>query len=89
MIRASKSDYFCIAVPTPSPLDYFPKPPESGVQYSILGKHNNMKDELANMGAGPAKFDIRPIKNTSDGTPQWSFGHRINNSKGFFIKQGF
>ncbi|KAI8930130.1 hypothetical protein BC831DRAFT_395486 [Entophlyctis helioformis] len=66
-----------LAVPTPGPLDYDPRLPPSGVQYSILGKHTNIKEDKINIGPGPAKYDVRPVSLPFDDKPHWSFGHRM------------
>ncbi|KAJ1544715.1 hypothetical protein HK096_007224, partial [Nowakowskiella sp. JEL0078] len=68
---------FLKATPTPGPLDYTPKLFPIGVQYSILGKHEPLKAEIANCGPGPAKYNVRMIEKTLNDPPHWSFGIKI------------
>ncbi|KAJ3179080.1 hypothetical protein HK101_010075 [Irineochytrium annulatum] len=63
-----------LANPTPGPLDYDPKLPPSGFQYSILGKHAQLKN--SNTGPGP-KYNIRPVDVVFDESPHWSFGVKV------------
>eukprot|EP00842_Homolaphlyctis_polyrhiza_P004056 jgi/Hompol1/4651/HPOL_003804-RA len=70
-----------LAVPTPGPLDYDPKLQPSGVQYSILGKHANAREEKSNIGPGPSKYDVRKIKLPYTDSPHWSFGHKFEHHK--------
>ncbi|KAJ8326866.1 hypothetical protein O5D80_004300 [Batrachochytrium dendrobatidis] len=70
-----------LAVPTPGPLDYEPKLYQSGVQYSILGKHAAVKEEKINIGPGPSKYDVRPILLPYCDAPHWSFGHKLADQK--------
>ncbi|KAJ3109052.1 hypothetical protein HDU97_009170 [Phlyctochytrium planicorne] len=70
-----------LANPFPGPLDYDPKLPLSGFQYSILGKHPPLK--LDNMGPGPCKYNISPVTAVFNENPHWSLGVKLNDtSKG-------
>lgn len=62
-----------LAIPTPGPLDYAPKLSPSGQQYSILGKHEEMKSEIP-VGPGPAKYNIRGKRDRGAG---YSLGMRF------------
>ncbi|KAI8854984.1 hypothetical protein BC829DRAFT_378945 [Chytridium lagenaria] len=64
-----------LANPLPGPLDYDPKLPISGFQYSILGKHPPLK--LDNTGPGPSKYNIRPVTVTFNENPHWSLGEKL------------
>ncbi|KAJ3304074.1 hypothetical protein HDU76_005259 [Blyttiomyces sp. JEL0837] len=65
-----------LAKPLPGPLDYDPKLPPSGVQYSILGKHASLKE--VNIGPGPNKYNVRGISAIFDDPPHWSFGMKLD-----------
>ncbi|KAJ3217201.1 hypothetical protein HDU67_008330 [Dinochytrium kinnereticum] len=67
-----------LANPSPGPLDYDPKLPVSGFQYSILGKHPPLK--LDNTGPGPSKYNIRPVAVTFNENPHWSLGVKLKDS---------
>ncbi|KAJ3321754.1 hypothetical protein HDV06_003903 [Boothiomyces sp. JEL0866] len=64
-----------LAIPGPGPLDYDPKLPPSGFQYSILGKHQG--PELIEDGPGPNQYNIDKNKLVFDSVPQWTFGKKI------------
>ncbi|KAI9337698.1 hypothetical protein DFJ73DRAFT_950642 [Zopfochytrium polystomum] len=72
------------AIPLPGPLDYDPKLPPSGVQYSILGKHapvRRRRRPRRNAGPpGPNKYDIRTVAATFSDAPHWSFGVKLKES---------
>jgi hypothetical protein len=63
------------AVPSPGPLDYFPKLPPSGFHYSILGKYDN--EHKLEGGPGSSKYDTRPIQVIFDQGPAWTLGKKF------------
>ncbi|KAJ3276993.1 hypothetical protein HDV01_000045 [Terramyces sp. JEL0728] len=64
-----------LAIPGPGPLDYDPKLPPSGFQYSILGKHQG--PEQIEKGPGPNQYSIDKNKLVFDSAPLWTFGKKI------------
>ncbi|KAJ3261716.1 hypothetical protein HK103_004667 [Boothiomyces macroporosus] len=63
-----------LAIPGPGPLDYDPKLPPSGFQYSILGKHQG--PERIEGGPGPNQYNIDKNKLIFDSVPQWTFANQ-------------
>ena len=66
-------------------MDYDPKLPPSGFQYSILGKHTVIKAESESLGPGPNKYNVRDIDHIFSHSPHWSLGQKLDNDlKGSF-----
>jgi hypothetical protein len=65
-----------LAVPTPSPADYDPRPPKSSIAFSILGKPHGNKEQT---DPRPC-YDIHVASNVVyPATPAWSLAPRLTN----------